>query len=65
MKTTDIKEKLNFYADALFGKGYDIGWATALDELDQISDTWWNEGHDEASEMLRMEIKKLRGEDVL
>lgn len=62
MKITDLKNKLDFYADAIYQKGYDLGFDSLLEELEQISDSWHNAGFTTPAEMLRLEIRKLRSE---
>lgn len=62
VKVTDLKQKLDFYADALYQKGYDLGFESLLEELEQISDSWHNNGFTSPAEMLRLEIRKLRSE---
>lgn len=62
MKVTELKQKLDFYTDALYQKGYDLGFESLLEELEQISDSWHNNGFTTPAEMLRLEIRKLRSE---
>jgi hypothetical protein len=63
MKINELKSKLNFYADALYQKGYDLGFESLLEELEQTADSWHNNGFKGSAEMLRLEIRKLRGEN--
>jgi hypothetical protein len=65
MKITDLKNTLDFTVDAIYQKGYDLGFESVLEELELIADSWWNNGFTTPAEMLRMEIKKLRGDNVL
>ena len=60
MKIKEIKGQLDFYTDALFQAGYDMGWNSVLEELDQISDREWNQGVPFRAEALRWAINKLR-----
>ncbi len=62
MKINELKSKLDFYADAIYQKGYDLGFESILEELEQISDSWHNNGFTSPAEMLRLEIRKLRSE---
>lgn len=62
VKLTELKSKLDFYADAIYQKGYDLGFESILEELEQISDSWHNNGFTTPAEMLRLEIRKLRSE---
>jgi hypothetical protein len=63
VKLTDLKNKLDFLQDALYQKGYDLGFESLLEEFEQIADSWHNNGFTAPAEMLRMEIKKLRSEN--
>ena len=63
MKVTEIKKQLEFYQDLLYQKGYDLGFESLLEELEQIADSWHNAGFTSPAEMLRLEIKKLRSEN--
>lgn len=63
MKITELKSKLDFYADALYQKGYDLGFESLLEEFEQIADSWHNTGFTSPAEMLRLEIRKLRSEN--
>lgn len=62
MKINELKSKLDFYADAIYQKGYDLGFESILEELEQVSDSWHNNGWITPAEMLRLEIRKLRSE---
>ena len=62
MKITELKSKLDFYADALYQKGYDLGFEGLLEEFEQIADSWHNNGFTAPAEMLRLELRKLRSE---
>lgn len=62
VKISELKSKLDFYADAIYQKGYDLGFESLLEELEQISDSWHNNGFTTPAEMLRLEIRKLRSE---
>ena len=62
MSINDLKSKLDFHVDAIYQKGYDLGFESLLEELEQISDSWHNNGFTTPAEMLRLEIRKLRSE---
>ena len=62
MKISELKSKLDFYADAIYQKGYDLGFESILEEFEQIADSWHNNGFTSPAEMLRLEIRKLRSE---
>jgi len=61
MKLTELKSKLDFYADAIYQKGYDLGFESLMEEFEQVADEWHNNGFTAAAEMLREEIRKIRG----
>jgi len=63
MKITELKSKLDFYADALYQKGYDLGFESLLEDFEQIADSWHNNGFTAPAEMLRLELRKLRSEN--
>ena len=63
MNLRDIKKQLEFHQDLLYQKGYDLGFESLLEELEQIADSWHNAGFTSPAEMLRLEIKKLRSEN--
>ena len=66
MKVSEIKSRLDFYADALFQRGYDMGWNSVVEELEQAADREWNIGNKTTAEVLRKAIKAFRSdyEDV-
>lgn len=65
MNISELKHKLDFHVDAIYQKGYDLGFESVLEELDLIADAWWNHDFKVPADMLRMEIKKLRGDNAL
>ena len=60
MKVNEIKGQLDFFTDALFQTGYDMGWNSVLEELDQMSDQEWNQGDAARAEAIRWAVNKLR-----
>lgn len=64
MTITEIKSKLEFYSDAIYQKGYDLGFEALLEEFEQIADSWHNNGFTAPAEMLRLEIRKIRNENA-
>lgn len=60
MKTSELKSKLDFYVDALYQKGYELGYECALEELDVISDQLWNDGMAEQAEAIRTALASIR-----
>lgn len=60
MRVNEIKEKLSFYADAMFQSGFDLGWNSILEEIENTSDLEWNNGNKVTAEVLRKLVKELR-----
>lgn len=64
MRITDLKRQLDFHVDAIYQKGYELGYETVLEDFEQIADAWWNAGFTSPAEMLRLEIRKMRNDNV-
>lgn len=62
MKVSEIKGQLEFFTDALFQSGYDMGWNSVLEELEQHSDREWNIGNTTSAEIIRKAIREIRGD---
>ena len=62
MKVKEIKNQIEFFADALFQSGYDLGWNAVLEELQQLSDAEWNSGNKTTAEVIRKALKDVDGE---
>lgn len=62
MKVKEIKNQIEFFADALFQSGYDLGWNAVLEELQQLSDAEWNNGNTTTAEVIRRALKDVDGE---
>lgn len=60
MEIREIKQQTEFLQDVLYQKGYDLGYAAALEEMEQISDRLWNRGDSATGEMLRNIINQVR-----
>ncbi len=63
VKLAEIKKQLEFHQDLLYQKGYDLGFESLMEELEQIADSWHNAGFTSPAEMLRLEIKNIRSEN--
>ena len=63
MKVNEIKTQLEFFTDSLFQVGYDMGWNSVLEELQQLSDREWNNGNKTTAEVIRKAVKGIRAED--
>lgn len=62
MKVSEIKSQLEFFTDSLFQVGYDMGWNSVLEELEQAADREWNIGNKTTAEVIRKALKDIRGE---
>lgn len=60
MNTSEIKKNIEFYTDALFQKGYDLGWNSVLEELEQEADREWNLGNKTTSEVITRVARQIR-----
>jgi hypothetical protein len=60
MLISEIKERIDFYQDAIYQKGYDLGRESTLEEMEQISDKLWNRGDTATGTALRDIIKRVR-----
>lgn len=55
-----IKQQTEFLQDVIYQKGYDLGWESALEQMEQVSDRLWNRGESATGEMLRNIINQVR-----
>ena len=60
MEISEAKQKIDFYTDAIYQQGFDLGWNTMLEEMEQIADKLWNRGDSATGQSLRDIIKKVR-----
>ena len=60
MEINEIKHKIEFLHDALYQAGFDLGWETALEELEQQADKLWNKGETVTGEAIRKLLKEVR-----
>lgn len=63
MRVKDIKQQIEFQTDALFQAGYDMGWNSLLNELDELSNKEWNIGNRTTAEVIRRIVKELGASD--
>ncbi len=63
MRVKDIKQQIEFQTDALFQAGYDMGWNSVLNELDELSNKEWNIGNRATAEVIRRIVKELGASD--
>lgn len=60
MTIHEAKEKLMFYTDAIYQKGFDLGWETVLEDLEIHADELWNNGAKAEAETIRATVSKIR-----
>lgn len=60
MKVNEIKTQIEFFTDSLFQAGYDMGWNSVLEELQQLSDREWNNGNKTTAEVIRKALKEIQ-----
>lgn len=60
MKISEIKTKLGFYEDALYQAGYEKGWESILETINQIADREWNLGNATTAEIIRKLANRLQ-----
>lgn len=65
MEINEVKQKLEFYHDALYQAGFDLGWNAALESLEHIADALWNSGQSATGESLRDILNRVRKQDEL
>lgn len=63
MRVKEIKQQIEFQTDALFQAGYDMGWNSVLNELDELSNKEWNIGNRATAEVIRRIVKELGASD--
>lgn len=61
MQIHELKSKMDFYVDSIYQKGYDLGYESVLEELEQKADKFWNQGFEKESAALLVAIKEIRG----
>lgn len=60
MTINEAREKLLFYVDSIYQKGFDLGWECVLEELEIHADELWNNGATAEAETVRATIRKIR-----
>lgn len=56
----EYRNRLDFYIDAIYQKGYDLGCETILEELELLSDKYHNDGLFVESEVVATVARKIR-----
>lgn len=65
MTVTEARQKLMFYVDAIYQKGFDLGWECVMEELEVHADELWNLGAKVEAEAVRETIKKIRANEEM
>ena len=63
MKIRETKQQIDFYVDSLFQSGYDLGWNSVIEEIEQQADAHWNEGNTVTSDIMRKFAESMREGD--
>lgn len=63
MEISDIKRKLGFYEDALYQAGFEKGWESILETINQVADREWNQGNATTAEVIRKLANRLQEVD--
>jgi hypothetical protein len=64
MKIDELKQNLDFYVDAIFQRGYDLGWESVIAQLNHFSDKEWNNGNKATAEVIRKVLKTIDPGDM-
>jgi hypothetical protein len=64
MKIDELKQNLDFYVDAIFQRGYDLGWESVLAQLDHYSNVEWNNGNHTTADVIRKALKQIDPGDI-
>lgn len=64
MNISELKQKVEFYTDAIYQKGYDLGREAVLEEMDEIADSYWNDNMPTHSAALQAAVMQVRGENA-
>ncbi len=63
MKVHDLKQQIDANLDVLFQSGYDLGWNSVIEEIQQRADSEWNVNNKTTAVILLKLISQLNGED--
>ena len=63
MKVHDLKQQIDANLDVLFQSGYDLGWNSVIEEIQQRADREWNVNNKTTAVILLKLISQLNGED--
>ena len=63
MRVNDIKHQIDASLDILFQTGYDLGWNSVTEEIQQRTDAEWNLGNTTTAKILQKLAQEINGED--
>jgi|TARA_R110000822_G_scaffold77880_2_gene186686 hypothetical protein len=63
MRLNDIKHQIDASLDILFQTGYDLGWNSVTEEIQQRADAEWNLGNTTTARILQKLAQEINGED--
>jgi len=63
MKVHELKQQIDANLDVLFQSGYDLGWNSVIEEIQQRADSEWNANNKTTAVILLKLISQLNGED--
>jgi len=63
MKVYDLKQQIDANLDVLFQSGYDLGWNSVIEEIQQRADSEWNVNNKTTAVILLKLISQLNGEE--
>lgn len=63
MKVHDLKRQIDANLDVLFQSGYDLGWNSVIEEIQQRADSEWNVNNKTTAVILLKLISQLNGEE--
>lgn len=64
MRVSEINQKIQFYNDQLFLAGYQMGWNSVIEQIEQDADREWNNGNRVTAEVLRKIAKGFRSDEA-
>ena len=63
MKVHDLKQQIDANLDVLFQSGYDLGWNSVIEEIQQRADSEWNVNNKTTAVILLKLVSQLNGEE--
>ncbi len=63
MRIKDVKQQIEVNIDILYQAGYDLGWNSVIQEIQQEADREWNLGNETTSKVMQKLIERFSGEE--